>query len=113
VTSWEPTQVGQGAAGDGAQVTLVRFLVNMEQDGQGYGGRVTITNERVRFTPNGPARARRLAGGAFRHRLRLRTHAGAVVYFVVWRPRREAAVINRILTGQGTGAAEQGGRHTR
>jgi hypothetical protein len=128
-------QAGQTAIEQSPEVICAKFPVNMEQGGLGYGGRVKVTNQRITFTPIAASRASggrdweiplgeiveadvapremRVNGGAWRHRLRLRTQTGAAEYFVVWRPRRQAAVINRILSSQGVFATRHGGRHTR
>jgi len=98
-----------------------RFFANHVQgrQGQGYGGRLFITNERLVFIPvalseaNGGAQAEwdlrdvqaaevapRFSGpgiGSLRRRLRVRMNSGDVEHFVVWRPRWLAAFLNRLL----------------
>jgi hypothetical protein len=103
------------------EVQYATFLANRSQDGRAFGGRVTITNQRITFAPVALSQARggrsweigltQVIGadvaprgmntreGAIRRRLRIRTHAGDVQYFVVWRPRRAARLINRLRDG--------------
>ncbi len=100
-----------------------RFFANHVQggQGQGYGGRLYITSERLVFIPmagsqsNGASRAefdlRNVAAaevaprgdgpgiGSLRRRLRVRMVSGDVEYFVVWRPRRLAVFIDGLLHG--------------
>ncbi len=109
------------AAGSAGEVRYATFMANRVQDGRAFGGRVTITNQRITFVPvalseaNGgrsweigltgagsgrcPARSEGLPG-SLRPTLRVRTHAGEAEYFVVWRPRRQAALINRVRARQ-------------
>jgi hypothetical protein len=100
-----------------------RFFANHVQggQGQGYGGRLFMTNERLVFIPmagsqsNGASRAEfdlrnvvaaevapRGTGpgiGSLRRRLRVRMVSGDVEYFVVWRPRKLAVFIDGLLHG--------------
>jgi hypothetical protein len=100
-----------------------RFFANHVQggQGQGYGGRLFITNERLVSIPvaasqsHGASRAEfdlrnvltaevaaRGSGpgiGSLRRRLRLRTSSGDMEYFVVWRPKKLAVFINGLLHG--------------
>ena len=100
------------------EIRYARLLANRSQDGRSFGGRVTITNQRIAFVPVALSQVRdgrsreigltQVIGadvaprdmnwreGAIRRRLRIRTQAGGVQYFVVWRPRRAARLINRL-----------------
>jgi hypothetical protein len=92
-----------------------RFLGNHVQGTRAFGGHVTVTSSRLVFMPvaasqaNGGARwevplaevtgadvARRgwsARNGSWRRRLRVRTIPGDVEYFVVWRPRKAAGLV--------------------
>jgi hypothetical protein len=100
------------------EVRHATFLANKSQDSRAFGGRLTITDQRITFVPVALSQTRggrsweiRLAqvveadvaprgigmrDGALRRRLRIRTDAGEVEYFVVWRPRRAAKLINQL-----------------
>jgi hypothetical protein len=98
------------------------FLANHVQGIQGYGGRLCVTSERLVFIPFAASRANggspseldlrqvlaaevapRFSGpggpGSLRRRLRVRTLSGDAEYFVVWRPRKLADLINGLVTG--------------
>jgi hypothetical protein len=98
------------------------FFANHVQGFRGYGGRLSITSQRLVFIPvalsqaNGgrPAEfdvrqllaadvSARFSGphdpGRLRRRLQVRTQAGDPEYFVVWRPRKLADLINGLVTG--------------
>jgi hypothetical protein len=101
------------------------FFANHVQGDQGYGGRLSITSERLVFIPmagsqaNGGSRSEfdvrqllvaevasrgsgpRAGAGSFRRRLRVRTLSGDAEYFVVWRPKKLAGVVNGVLQGAG------------
>ena len=100
------------------------FFANHVQGNQGYGGRLSITSERLVFIPvaasqaNGGSRtefdlrkvllaevASRGSGprgaGSLRRRLRVRTLSGDAEYFVVWRPKKLAGFVNGVLQGAG------------
>jgi len=116
--------------GDGAGLRLRpgeyeggRFFANHVQGGrgQGYGGRLFITSERLVFIPMAGSRSNGACGaefdlrnvvaaevaprgagpgiGSLRRRLRLRMVSGDVEYFVVWRPRKLADFVDRLLHG--------------
>jgi hypothetical protein len=126
-------EAGDGAPVANRELTLQaeeyeagRFFANHVQggQGQGYGGRLFITNERLVFIPvalsqaNGACRAEfelrnvvaaevapRGTGpgmGSLRRRLRVCTVFGHVEYFVVWRPKKLAGLINEVLQGAGS-----------
>lgn len=104
------------------EVRYAKFVANMFQVDTGVGGRVTVTDRRIRFVPVTLSRANggrdweigfeqvlmadlaprswKASDGAGRRRLRIRTHAGGARYFVVWYPRRKAALINRLLVSE-------------
>lgn len=98
------------------------FFANHVQGSSGYGGRLSMTSQRLVFIPvalsqaNGgrPAEfdvrqllaadvSARFSGprdpGRLRRRLRVRTQAGDTEYFVVWRPRKLADLINGLVRG--------------
>jgi hypothetical protein len=97
------------------------FFANHLQGDRGYGGRLSITNERLIFIPvaaskaNGGSRSefdlRQLmvaevaprgissSAGSLRRRLRVRTFSGDAEYFVVWRPKKLAGFVNGVLQG--------------
>jgi hypothetical protein len=99
-----------------------RIGVNRVQGGSAYGGHVTVTSSRLVFEPVALSQARggarwevplaQVTGadvaprgwnartGAWRRRLRVRTVTGDVEYFVVWRPRRAAGLVERARQNQ-------------
>jgi hypothetical protein len=96
--------------------------VNRVQGERAYGGHVTVTSGRLVFEPVALSQARggarwevplaQVTGAdvaprgwnartaAWRHRLRVRTVTGDVEYFVVWRPRRAAGLVERARQDQ-------------
>ena len=95
------------------------FLTNHYQRNRGYGGHLFITNERLVFIPVAASRSRGALrsefdlrqvsvaevvargsgprdGGALRRRLKVSTFSGDIEYFVVWRPKKLAAIINGV-----------------
>jgi hypothetical protein len=107
------------------EIRYATFLANMLQAHRNFGGRVTVTNRRITFVPvtlsqaNGgrnwqlgleqvlaadlAPRSFKTSDGAGRRRLRIKTHTGTAAYFVVWQPRRKAALINRARQGRASG----------
>jgi hypothetical protein len=97
------------------ETLLARIVVNHVRDGTAFGGHVMVTSSRLVFEPvalsqaNGgrpwavplaqvliadvAPRGRNLRTAEWRRRLRLRLMSGDVEYFVVWRPRAAAALI--------------------
>jgi hypothetical protein len=116
---------GAGAAMQPGEELHARFLANRIQGGRGYGGHVLVTSRRVVFQPVALSQARGgdqwevplafVAGadvaprgwnartGAWRHRLRIQTAAGGAEYFVVWRPRAAADLVQRARRAYGRG----------
>jgi len=95
------------------------FLANHYQRNHGYGGHLFITNERLVFIPVAASKSRgalrsefelkqvaaaevaaRGSGprdaGALRRRLMVSTFSGDIEYFVVWWPKKLAAIINGV-----------------
>ncbi len=107
------------------EIHYAKFTANMFQVSRGVGGRVIVTNLRIIFTPFDLSRANggrdwqigleqvlaadvaprswAVSDGAGRRRLRIRAHAGGAAYFVVWHPKRKAALVNRIRQGNASG----------
>jgi hypothetical protein len=118
------------------ETLLARIMVNRVQDGRVYGGHVLVTSSRLLFEPVALSRARggiawaiplaqvRAADVAprgwnprtaeWRHRLRVRTVSGQAEYFVVWRPRAAADLVEQVRQSQpgqaGLGRAERAGK---
>lgn len=120
------SMLGRPYQGDLAgEVEYTKFVANMFQHGRPFGGRVTVTDRRLTFVPVAPSRANggqdweigleqvlaaglaprsmKVSEGLGRRRLRIRTHAGGNVYFVVWNVRQKAALINRAREGRVSG----------
>jgi hypothetical protein len=92
-----------------------KYPANHVQRGRGRSGHLLVTGERLIFTPASGSAARgarawqvdlqglgadvaprggNLSDGSLRHRLRVTDPSGRVNYFVVWRPRKLAGIIN-------------------
>jgi hypothetical protein len=65
------------------------YFANHVQGNQGYGGRLSITSERLVFIPVAASQAN---GGS-------RSEIGGAEYFVVWRPQKLAGFVNGVLHG--------------
>jgi hypothetical protein len=105
----------------GTEVKFAAFLANRVQNGRAFGGRISVTNRRLTFVPLAASQAAggsawevalvqvlqadvaprrmKLRDGSLRRRLRVLTFAGQTEYFVVWRPRKKAALIKRLRSG--------------
>jgi hypothetical protein len=101
-----------------------KYPANHVQGGLGRGGHLLVTSERLMFTPVSASAARgarawqvdlqgvgadvaprggSLSDGSLRRRLRVTDASGRVNYFVVWRPRKLARVINSTRRSAGSG----------
>jgi hypothetical protein len=98
-----------------------RFFANHTQGDRAYGGRLYITNERLLFVPVKASRANggvsreimlkqinssgvasrrwNLGDGSLRRRLKVETFSEQPDYFVVWRPRKLAELLNGLIAG--------------
>lgn len=124
-TGRKPDPAGAGAALQPGEEPRARFLANRVQGDRGYGGHVLVTSRRVVFEPAALSQAHggdrweipldQVAAadvaprgwnprtGAWRHRLRIRTAAGDVECFVVWRPRAAARLVERARQAYASG----------
>jgi hypothetical protein len=117
-----PDRTGTDAALQPGETLYARIVANHVQGERAYGGHVTVTSKRLFFEP---AAASQANGGApwavpltqvaradvaprgwnprtaeWRHRLRVRTMTGDVEYFVAWRPRTLAELVERARRNQ-------------
>lgn len=103
------------------EVLFARLPANGVQGGRAFGGRLHVTSRRLVFVPVSASQARGgsrseiplgevpavdvaprglgVSDASMRRRLRVTTRSGDVRYFVVWRPRKAAALIERARSG--------------
>jgi hypothetical protein len=103
------------------EVVRARVLANAVQGDRAYGGHLYVTSRWLLFVPNGLSGAHgglrsevpladvvsadvarrgwNQRGGAWRRGLRIVTASRAGMYFVVWRPRKTANVIQLARSG--------------